>query len=172
MNNFNFLFNRNSSKCGLFCNRYLISSGNALSLKCKIEGIVWHDQTTPAKETIVSVTQMHYILTWKYLDNRDSRSHNICVSSDKIGFFLSFIFIFFFLSYALFGNKNENIENTNCSISTYPAKKITLACYTYLCLAKVTNLSNYVLQSCNKLILIHEHQCFIIFLHKQTVNRV
>ena len=33
----------------------------------------------------------HFIFTEKYLDNRDNKSHNICVSSDKLGFFfLSF----------------------------------------------------------------------------------
>ena len=36
---------------------------------------------------------MDFILTWKYLENKDNRSHNICVSSDKLGFFcLSAIF--------------------------------------------------------------------------------
>ena len=66
---------------------------NALSLKQEMEGVLWRDQTTAKKETTVSVTPMHFILTWKYFDNR---SHNICVSSDKIGFFPSICDIFVF----------------------------------------------------------------------------
>ena len=67
---------------------------------------------------------MHSILTLKYLDNRDSMSHNICVSSDKLGFFscLSAI-LSFFKRYAILGDKDENIKGTNCSISTHQAKK-------------------------------------------------
>ena len=65
----------------------MVLSHNTHSPKWEIEGIVWRDQTTSAKETTVSMVVMHSILTLKYLDNRDSMSHNICVSSDKLGFF-------------------------------------------------------------------------------------
>ena len=55
-------------------------------------------QTKAGKETAVSVA------------NRDSRSYNICVSTYKLDFFcLSAIFSFFFESYALFSDRNENI---------------------------------------------------------------
>ena len=75
----------------------MVLSHNTHSPKWEIEGIVWRDQTTSAKETTVSMVVMHSILTLKYLDNRDSISHNICVSSDKLGFFscLSAIVSFF-----------------------------------------------------------------------------
>ena len=64
-----------------------------------------------------------------------SRLHNICVTSDKLVFYPSFCNIFFFFeNYALFSDKNDNIEYTDCPISTHPAKKITLACYACLCL--------------------------------------
>ena len=39
------------------------------------------------KETTVSVAWMHFIFAEKYLDNRDNRSQNTCVSSDKLGFY-------------------------------------------------------------------------------------
>ena len=77
---------------------------------------------------------MHFVLTKKYLDNRDSRSHNIFVNSDKLGFFCLSALFSFFESYALFGDKNENIKYTYCPILTHPAEKITLACYACLCL--------------------------------------
>ena len=54
------------------------------SLKKEMEGVVWQDQTTAAKETTVSVAPMHFIFTKKYSDNRDSRPHNIRVNSDKL----------------------------------------------------------------------------------------
>ena len=99
----------------------------------KIEGVVWRDQTTAAKETTVSVAPMHFISTWKYLGNRDSRSCNICVSSDKLGCFLSFCDIFVFWKLCYVSDKNENIKCTNCPTSTHPAKNITLACWACLC---------------------------------------
>ena len=34
-----------------------------------------------------------------------------------------------FESYALFLLENENIRDTKCPISTYPARKVTLACF-------------------------------------------
>ena len=80
------------------------------------------DQPTVAKETTVSVAPMHFILTSKYLENRDIRSHNICVSSDRLDFFLSLPDIFVFESYALFGDRNKNIKCKNCPISTHSAK--------------------------------------------------
>ena len=40
-----------------------------------------------AKETTISVAWMHFIFSEKYLDNRDNRSQNTCVSSDKLGFY-------------------------------------------------------------------------------------
>ena len=39
------------------------------------------------KETTVSVAQMHFIFAEKYLDNRDNRSQNTRVNSDKLGFY-------------------------------------------------------------------------------------
>ena len=54
------------------------------------------------KETTVCVAPMHLIFPYTYLDNRDSRLHNICVTSDKLVFFLSFCDIFFFLKIMLF----------------------------------------------------------------------
>ena len=40
------------------------------------------------KETTVSdVAWMHFIFADKYLDNRDNRSQNTCVNSDKLGFY-------------------------------------------------------------------------------------
>ena len=39
------------------------------------------------KETTVSVARMHLIFSEKYLDNRDNRSQNTCVNSDKLGFY-------------------------------------------------------------------------------------
>ena len=50
-------------------------------------GVVWWDQTMAVKETTVRVAQMHFIFAEKYLDNRDNRSQNTCVSSDKLGFY-------------------------------------------------------------------------------------
>ena len=42
------------------------------------------------KETTVNVARMHFIFAEKYLDNRDDRSQNTLVNSDKLGFcFLS-----------------------------------------------------------------------------------
>ena len=40
-----------------------------------------------ARGTTVSVAPMHFIFAKKYLDNRDNRPQNTCVSSDKLGFF-------------------------------------------------------------------------------------
>ena len=60
------------------------------------------------KETTVSVAWMHFIFAEKYLDNRDSRSQNTCLNSDKLGFLFSFsqgeVMQYFCLlkSYALF----------------------------------------------------------------------
>ena len=79
---------------------------------------------------------MHFILTEKYSDNRDSRSDNICVSSDKFGFFCLFAIFSLFESCALFGDENENIRYTNCPMSTHPVEKIALACYACLCFMK------------------------------------
>ena len=45
---------------------------------------------------------MDFILTWKYLENKDNRSHNICVSSDKLWFFCLSAIFSFFESHALF----------------------------------------------------------------------
>ena len=73
----------------------------------------------------------HFYLEVWYLDNN---IHNIHVSSDKLGFFL--LYFGSFESCAIFGYKNKNIKYTNCPISTHPAKKITLACYTCLCFIK------------------------------------
>ena len=39
------------------------------------------------KETTVNVVQMHLIFAEKYLDNRDNRSQNTRVNSDKLGFY-------------------------------------------------------------------------------------
>ena len=39
------------------------------------------------KETTVSVARMHLIFAEKYLHNRDNRSQNTCVKSDKLGFY-------------------------------------------------------------------------------------
>ena len=75
---------------------------------------------------------MRFILTEKYFGKRDNRPHNICVRSDKLGFFCLYAIFSFFESYALFGDKNENTMYTNSSISTHPTKKITLACYACL----------------------------------------
>ena len=89
--------------------------------------------TRPVEKIILAGNACH-MFAKKYLDSRDSRRHNICVSSDKSGFFcLSAIFSFFEI-YDFFGDKNENIKCTNCPISTHPAEKVTLACYAYLCL--------------------------------------
>ena len=88
-----------------------------LSLKREIEGMVLQDQTTAVKETTVN--------------NRDSRSHNICVSSDKLGFFCVSMTFSFCESYALFGYKNLIVKYSNCPISTHPAEKITLARWLY-----------------------------------------
>ena len=49
------------------------------------------------------------------------------MNSDKLGFFSLSTLFSFFESYALFGDKNENIKYTNCPIPTHPAEKITLA---------------------------------------------
>ena len=51
------------------------------SLQPGIEGIVYWEQTTAAKET------MHFIFAKRYVGNRDNRPQNTCVSSDKLGFF-------------------------------------------------------------------------------------
>ena len=100
-----------------------------------IEAVVWWVQTMATKETTVCVAPMHLIFPYTYLDNRDSRLHNICVTSDKLVFYPSFCNIFFFFeNYALFSDKNDNIEYTDCPISTHPAKNITLARYACLCL--------------------------------------
>ena len=45
---------------------------------------------------------IHSILTLMYLDNRDSISHNICVSSDKLGFFPVFLQSFRFFNIMLY----------------------------------------------------------------------
>ena len=39
------------------------------------------------KETTVSVARMHFIFAEKYLDNRDNRSQNTCLNSDKLSSF-------------------------------------------------------------------------------------
>ena len=39
------------------------------------------------KETTVNVARMHFIFAEKYLDNRDNRSQNTHVNSDKLGFY-------------------------------------------------------------------------------------
>ena len=57
------------------------------------------------KETTMSVAQMNFILIWKISDNRDSRSHNVCVSSDKLGLFCPSAIFSFSESYAPFGDK-------------------------------------------------------------------
>ena len=76
-----------------------------------IEAVVWWVQTMATKETTVCVAPMHLIFPYTYLDNRDSRLHNICVTSDKLVFYPSFCNIFFFFeNYALFSDKNDNIE--------------------------------------------------------------
>ena len=49
------------SKRGLFRNYYLVSSRYALSLRRGIDGVVWRDQTTAAKEKTVSVVPIHFI---------------------------------------------------------------------------------------------------------------
>ena len=54
---------------------------------------------------------MRFIFTEKYFGKRDNRPHNICVSSDKLGFFCLYAIFSFFESYALFSDKNENIQN-------------------------------------------------------------
>ena len=108
-------------------------SRNALSLKRENRGRSVTRLTTAAKETTVSVALMHFISSWKYLGNRDSRSYNICVSSDKLGCFLSFCDIFVFWKLCYVSDKNENIKCTNCPTSTHPAKNITLACWVCLC---------------------------------------
>ena len=128
-----FLCWRNGSKRSLFSNRYLVCHATRSLSNGKIEGVVWRDQTTAAKETTVSVAPMHFISTWKHLGNRDSRSYNICVSSDKLGCFLSFCDIFVFWKLCYVSDKNENIKCTNCPTSTHPAKNITLACWACLC---------------------------------------
>ena len=40
-----------------------------------------------AKETSVSMAQMHFIFAEKYFDNRDNRPQNTCVTSDKLSFY-------------------------------------------------------------------------------------
>ena len=83
----------------------------------EIEGVVLRDQTT-------RVAPMNLIFTQKYLDNRESRSHNVCVKSDKLGFFICLSAIcLFFESYALFRDKNDNIKYTTVpSQPTQPKK--------------------------------------------------
>ena len=41
------------------------------------------------KETTVSVAPLYFIFAQKYLDNRDNRPQNTCVSVDKLCFYLS-----------------------------------------------------------------------------------
>ena len=50
----------------------------------------------------------------------------------------------FFESYALFGDKNENIKYTNCLISTHPVLKITLACCACLCFVRVDDFREFI----------------------------
>ena len=111
---------------GLITQRNLSETG--------IEAVVWWVQTMATKETTVCVAPMHLIFSHTHLDNRDSRLHNICVTSDKLVFICLSAIYSFFENFALFSDKNDNIEYTNCPISTHPAKKITLACYACLCL--------------------------------------
>ena len=65
---------------------------------------------------------MRFILTEKYFGKRDNRPHNICVSSDKLGFFCLYAIFSFFESYALFGDNScmqcmpmffLNLQNNN-----------------------------------------------------------
>ena len=121
------------SKCSLFYNCYVVLSHNTLSPKWEIEGIVWRDQTTSAKETTVSMVVMHSILTLKYLDNRDSISHNICVSSDKLGFFSCLsASLLFFLKLCYFGWQRWKHKGHKPFYLNPPSQKITLACYACL----------------------------------------
>ena len=56
------------------------------------------------------------------------------MSSDKLGFFLVFLWYFCVLKVMLFlVTKKENIKCTNCPISTHLAKKVTCACHACLC---------------------------------------
>ena len=53
---------------------------------------------------------MQFTFTYNYFDNRDSRSHDICVSSVKLGFFSVVLRYFRFLKVVLFGDKNDYIK--------------------------------------------------------------
>ena len=75
-----------------------------LSLKREIEGMVLQDQTSAVKETTVN--------------NRDSRSHNICVSSDKLGFLCLSVIFSFFESYALFSNKMKMLSTETVPLNS------------------------------------------------------
>ena len=72
-----------------------------------------------AKETTVSGAPMHFIFAQKYVDNRDNRPQNTCVSLDKLCF-SSFSWSEVIQYFRSFENY-ENIRNTKCPISTYPA---------------------------------------------------
>ena len=86
------------------------------------------------KETTVCVAPMHLIFPYTYLDNRDSRLHNICVTSDKLVFLSVFLRYILFLKIMLFSVTKMITLSTHCPISTHSAKKITLACYACHCL--------------------------------------
>ena len=59
-NNFDLLSVR-GTVVGVFCNCFLVSSRNALSLQRGIDGVVGRYQTMAGKETTVSVAPMHFI---------------------------------------------------------------------------------------------------------------
>ena len=89
------------------------------------------------KETAINVAPLHSIFVSKHLDHGNNRPKTTCVSSGK--FFLSLRVklcnILFLLKVMFFScYKNENISCTKYPMSTYPTKKITLACYVCLCL--------------------------------------
>ena len=84
--------------------------------------------------------------------------------SDKFGFFYLSTIFSFFESYALFSDKNEIIEYTNCSISTHPlsqGKKLTHA-YVFTDITDVTE--NSILGVISLVIFffhpIHKHEVY------------
>ena len=77
---------------------------------------------------------MHFIFTQKDLDSRDNRSHNVCVSSDKLWFFLSFCDISVFENYALFSFNTQTVP----SQPTQPKKLFLHATHAYVIYEGIT----------------------------------
>ena len=123
----------------LFCNYYLVSSRYVLSLRRGIDGVVWRDQTTAAKEKTVSVAPIHFIFAQKYFDGRENRPQDTCVSSDKLRFSLfllrwsNAIFSFFIKLCSFSVTKIKTLGTQSVPSHPTRSKKITLACYACLC---------------------------------------